>query len=64
MVKRLNDEDLADVLKEGIGTGRITTIKREEEVRRVSRTKIRADKIYEWVARLGSQWVLIKKGME
>lgn len=54
---------LAEILKKGIEVGQITTIKREEEIRRVSRTRIKReahDGLYITVGKLGSQWILIK----
>jgi len=57
-------KELVSVVRDGIKDGIITTVKREEEERRVSRSLIlreaRDGVKYTVVGKLGSQWVLIK----
>ncbi len=57
--RKLTDKELAEIMLDAIKSGRITTTKRQEEIRRVSRTKILSDSRYIRLAKLGSQIILI-----
>jgi len=61
-LNNLSDRELVMIIKDGIATGRITSFKREEEKRRISRTKISAEigaGVYLDAGKLGSQRILV-----
>ncbi len=55
----ITNAELGKIVSEAIESGKLTTVKRQEEIRRVSRTKILSDPRYIRLCKLGSQIILI-----